>query len=157
MSEGDAVSVLLQVVGPDPRGDDFWTTYKKRVKVEKSESVAAEKPREVPEAPEVPEASEVPAPKRRRLKPALPAPPVDNQLGDPDLYPSDDDGERTLPMLEPELDPTENQEVDDTQLDGEPLEEGEEEYPEDDIEMEVAPNNGGDDQDSPNSGAAYPS
>ena len=65
MSEAEATSVLLQVVGPDSRGADFWNNYKKRVKEEKTE-----KPSEVPEAPEVPE------PKRRRLKPAQqPVPP----------------------------------------------------------------------------------
>ena len=135
MKEHDAVSVLLQVVGPDPRGAQFWDTYKQRVKKETNDVALAPKD----------EAAAESEPKRRRLRPV---PEPDNQLGDPDLYPDVESGD-------PAVVPDQEMEIDDTQLDGEPWEEGEEEdVREEDEEVEVAAtSHGGDDQDSPSGGA----
>ena len=135
MKEHDAVSVLLQVVGPDPRGAQFWDTYKQRVKKETNDVALAPKD----------EAAAESEPKRRRLRPV---PEPDNQLGDPDLYPDVESGN-------PAVVPDQEMEIDDTQLDGEPWEEGEEEDErEEDEEVEVAAtSHGGDDQDSPSGGA----
>lgn len=71
LSERDATQLLLQVVGPDPNGETFWSRYADRIKQEQNQT-----PTEPLES----------ATKKARVEPvALPALPPDNQLGDPEL------------------------------------------------------------------------
>lgn len=70
LSERDATQLLLQVVGPDPKGATFWSRYADRIKEEQNQSqkepveTVTKKPRRVQEPPQL-----------------LP----DNQLGVPEL------------------------------------------------------------------------
>lgn len=130
LTDEETTKVLLECVGPDPRGSGFWQEYQKRVKEELSQQLVKTETTKVEEKGPV---VEVPTPAgiRRRLRPLLP----DNQLGDP------------------EINRQYNEMDDDTFVDSDG--EGEEEATDDDddIIMEVQGGQGGDDQDSPQSGS----
>ena len=126
LTDEETTAVLLQTVGPDPRGSGFWHEYQKRVKDELTQQKVKEERIDKSDLVEVPTAAGV-----RRLRPLLP----DNQLGDPDIL-------------------KEYNELEDaTYLD---VGEGEEEADDDDDDpiMEVTGGHGGDDQDSPQAGSA---
>ena len=103
LNEGDAGKLLNELIGPDPRGADFWKRYADRIKRE-ADAVSWD-----PSAP--------------------PAPPVlpDNQLGDPTLNPDYD------PNYDSAVDGTfvdeslEGEEEED--IDGDPIVESDDEIP----------------------------
>ena len=126
LSERDATKLLLEVVGPDPGGSNFWATYAHRIKQERLEAAQQE-------ALEKSQAS------ARGAEPVLPPILPDNQEGDETLFPK---------LVEPtDFDEGEEEEMGCTD---------DEDISDDPDVVGVAANcgNGGDDQDSPNSGAA---
>ena len=133
LSDEETTKVLLETVGPDPRGAGFWQEYQRRVKEELSQQLVKHETKV--EETEPVAAVEVPAPTgiRRRLRPQLP----DNQLGDPEIsrqyYDMDDDT------------------YVDSAGEGESEEEADDD--DDDVVMEVEGGHGGDDQDSPQAGS----
>ena len=130
LTEAETTELLLKVVGPDNTGSSFWTSYQVRIKKELAEehdrvTASVKKTRETThEAPAV----EPPKKRLRKVEVEVPPPPLlpDNQLGDPSLFPED------------------------TEIDGVEGEGEEEEFMDDDLEIPVFANGGGDDdQDSP--------
>ena len=150
LSEMDTTSVLLSVVGPDTKGSKFWNTYKARVKREQSEPGSAKRAKlekfiKKPEVPTEPEPTMSPPPRKELFCPE----PVDNQLGDPTLYPEDEipteddcEGEGEGEGEE-EGDPIEDPELNDTDL-----------ADDEGVGVPATGGGGGDDQDSPQAGAA---
>jgi len=93
LTEQDTTKLLLEVVGPDPRGSSFWSQYADRIKREQVE-------RETPPAD---------------LPPILP----DNQMGDPTIFPPD--VPPTDPEDEDYVD--EGEEGEEEPIDGDPIDE----------------------------------
>ena len=139
LNEPETVRVLTSLIGPNPKARALEPA--RPVKKEPA-PVPETKPCDPKKEEEEPKVTDVPA-KRRRLKQI---PVVDNQLGDPTLYPE----------LHPECFET-DEGTGETQLDGDG-EEGEEEDHEHDDEVDEigvdAKSNNNDDQDSPQGGAA---
>lgn len=141
LSEVETIRVLTSLIGPRPKGFSLESPPSSATAA--SVKPASMKPAHVKKEvePKPPAAAPEEPPKRRRLR-QMDYEPVDNQLGDPTMYPE----------LKPDAYTT-----DDTTLD-EP-EDGEEEELEDDNDVEdevdVAANgSNNDDQDSPQGGAA---
>ena len=143
----------MTVLGPDSAGETFWTKYKSRVKQEQAEEAAKAEleAREKHEA-SVAEIRE-PETKKRRYAPLDPSEREvpDNQLGDPDLYPSDEEGDDHGHDREPD-EPGTHGDVGPNGFEDD--QESEEEDGDFEDDVEVPANGGGDDQDSPTSGAA---
>lgn len=140
LSEVETIRVLTSLIGPRPKGFSLESPSSATAASVKPASM---KPAHVKKEvePKPPAAAPEEPPKRRRLR-QMDYEPIDNQLGDPTMYPE----------LNPDAYTT-----DDTTLD-EP-EDGEEEELEDDNDVEdevdVAANgSNNDDQDSPQGGAA---
>ena len=158
LTEAEATAVLMTVLGPDSAGETFWTKYKSRVKKEQAEEAAkADLEAQKKHDASVAEIRK-PEPKRRRyprLDPSEMEVP-DNQLGDPTLYPSDEENTELDDDLDGEPhDPATHGDVGPNGFDDDDGEESEEEEEDEDgEELEVPADGGGDDQDSPASGAA---
>ena len=126
LSEKDATKLLLEVVGPDPKGSNFWSTYAHRIKQERLEAAQQEALEESQRAARA---------AGSMLQPILP----ENQEGDETLFPPHvpptdfDEGE------EEEFDGEDDPEIDDRDMIGVPANGGK---------------GDGDDQDSPASGVA---
>ena len=107
LSDEETTAVLLDVLGPDPRGSGFWREYQRRVKEEL-----------------VNVKSEVPKDETMTSKVTGRAPAVmlhDNQLGDPDLCPEYENGKTDDDFDEDfEEEPTDDD--DDDEYDGEEVE-----------------------------------